>query len=465
MEEELELEVQVDDVDEVSSQVEHISLEDLSFSLDEDAEAAAEAISKTLVGRFLAKRPGLDSLLRTVMGKVWKPKMGWKMQEVEPGYFVFRFTRKIEVEFILENCPWSPCDGFLLLKPMPSNGLWRSADMNTTPIWVRANGFPLGFMTEQNAAKRDYLRFKVDIGLDSPIQAGFSLPRLNALRLWIYFKSERLPITCFRCGIIGHVDQACASQIVKMLNGAGKSVQLYGPWLRAATMEAPEQIRRANPEAYHIPEENPEPVESRPAAETFLSGVEERTEADKYGARNSGTAVSFEVPPEPLISNFGATDIADLAVVLKNSLDPSHPSRPSSSKMSKNICRPKGPKTIRPLHRGSHGAFSVGLHPQNSPKKARISDLELQTKKRQEGEELEIRYSPLTTIRTVSKQSATNFDGAGVEDKQILPLKEVICEPQQLKGDCDKAVSVNSKPNRNFGEAEEAGLIKPPRSS
>ncbi|PON70666.1 hypothetical protein TorRG33x02_256020 [Trema orientale] len=93
----------------LASQVEHNSLEDLSFSLKVDESVANEAIIKTLVGRFLAKKPVSNSLLRAVMGKVWRPKVGWKMQEVAPGYFIFRFTRRAK----------------------------KSADMNTMPIWVQ----------------------------------------------------------------------------------------------------------------------------------------------------------------------------------------------------------------------------------------------------------------------------------------------------------------------------------------
>lgn len=92
MVEELELEIQFDDIDEVSSQVEPISLEDLSFSLKVDESVANEAIIKTLVGCFLAKKPVSNSLLRVVMGKVWWRRVSWKMQEVAPGYFIFRFT-------------------------------------------------------------------------------------------------------------------------------------------------------------------------------------------------------------------------------------------------------------------------------------------------------------------------------------------------------------------------------------
>ncbi|PON71172.1 hypothetical protein PanWU01x14_076110 [Parasponia andersonii] len=200
MVEELELEIQFDDIDEVSSQVEPISLEDLSFSLKVDESVANEAIIKTLVGCFLAKKPVSSSLLRVVMGKVWWRRVSWKMQE-------------------------------------------KSGDLNTTPIWVQDYGFPLNYITEQNAEKivkcfskfleinqiqqndmmlRDHLRFKVDISLNSPIQAGFSLSRANAP------KTRGASLSINQAG----------SGTIEEGTGTGSSTDL---------------------ETYRIPEENPAP--------------------------------------------------------------------------------------------------------------------------------------------------------------------------------------------------------------
>lgn len=130
MEAELEVEVAVDMMDEVTSEVENFSLEDLSISLEPEEDLAKDTISKSLVGKFLTKRPVSNGLLRAVLDKVWRPKRGWKMQCVVGNIYVFRFQNKEKVEFILENCPWSPCDGFMLIKPLPPDGRWQSTDLN-----------------------------------------------------------------------------------------------------------------------------------------------------------------------------------------------------------------------------------------------------------------------------------------------------------------------------------------------
>ncbi|PON67169.1 Zinc finger, CCHC-type [Trema orientale] len=537
---ELELEVQVDDVDEVSSQVEHISLEDLSFALESDETVASEAISKSLVGRFLARRLVSNSLLRAVMGKIWKPKMGWKMQEVAPGILVFCFTRREEAEFILENCPWSPCDGFFLLMPMPADGLWKSADMNTTPIWVRAYGFPLSFMTEQNVAKvagrfskvheidptqrngmitKDHLRFMVDICLDSPIQAGFSLPRQNAPRVWIYFKYERLPITCYRCGIVGHVDQSCTARAVKVLNGAGKSVDLYGPWLRQGhrldhcfseleistrkvsacrcpreTMEtAHEQYRRANPEAYRVPVEIPDSDGTRDGATLMnvayrttttlgapLAAVQARTDGathpiveecmkkDNNVASGMPTAVTEITNGGPSNLIFGASEVADLAARFKGAFRPPHHNGPSSSKPNKRTSTSLARKTLRSLPQARETTSispddlspSKGSRKRKKPNTTTVASLAID------------HYTPGTFLESPTKKiRSTTLDNSSspkLSDKQTeSSIGETVGE---AKGDESKREATDigettSDPKQNFGEAEEAGLIMPLRSS
>ncbi|PON48027.1 hypothetical protein PanWU01x14_240200 [Parasponia andersonii] len=94
-----------------------------------------------------------NGLLWYVLGRIWNPTPGWKMQEVEKYNFVFSFTTRKEVNYILENRPWSPCNRFLVIREMPNDILWGSIDLSITSLWVRAYGFPVKFMTDKNAAK------------------------------------------------------------------------------------------------------------------------------------------------------------------------------------------------------------------------------------------------------------------------------------------------------------------------
>ncbi|PON45816.1 hypothetical protein PanWU01x14_255970 [Parasponia andersonii] len=159
MEDEVESEAHVSFVDEVANQIDNFSIEDFSLDLEPDEKGASDLINSSIVGHFFTKKPVSNGLLRSVLGKVWKLDKGWRMREVAPNVYVFQFPYRSNVEFILENRPWSPCNGFLLLKEMPLDGLWKSANLSSTPVWLIAYGVPLRFMSDQNAGKLASLTF------------------------------------------------------------------------------------------------------------------------------------------------------------------------------------------------------------------------------------------------------------------------------------------------------------------
>ncbi|PON94088.1 hypothetical protein TorRG33x02_101270 [Trema orientale] len=120
---EMETSLEVDEIDEVVGQVENLYFDDLSLDLEPDEESGSEVISKSLVGRFMTHKQVFNSLLRDVLCRIWNPAPGWKMQELAKHTFLFSFTTRKEVDYILENRPWSPCNGFLMITEMPNDGL------------------------------------------------------------------------------------------------------------------------------------------------------------------------------------------------------------------------------------------------------------------------------------------------------------------------------------------------------
>ena len=59
LQKELGIKLEINEMNEVTNQVEHLSFDDLSFDLVLDKEGAKETISKSLVFTFFAKRPVL----------------------------------------------------------------------------------------------------------------------------------------------------------------------------------------------------------------------------------------------------------------------------------------------------------------------------------------------------------------------------------------------------------------------
>ncbi|KAF4346204.1 hypothetical protein G4B88_018315 [Cannabis sativa] len=240
-------------VNEMIAETENCCLEDFSIQVVPDLESAQDTIAKTVVGRLFSKKTISHGTLRKTLTGMWKLRPGWRFQAPESKTFVFRLNSPREVKYVLENGPWNPCGGFLLVTNLPEDGRWESADLTKLDIWVKAKGVPLPYLTDDclvqmakrlgpllnaNKVKRngivvnDYLRFQVRLDLNRPLLAGVSLPELGQKKVWSYFKYERLPSFCYKCGVIGHLEDECSGLKRMVSTHNGRSIPLFGPWLK-----------------------------------------------------------------------------------------------------------------------------------------------------------------------------------------------------------------------------------------
>ena len=73
-----------------------------------------------------------------------------------------------------------------------------------------------------------YIRVRVEMPLNKPLQRGGYLLNEEGERMWVTFRYERLPTVCYRCGVLGHDNRHCA------VLGTEQAVEnQYGDWIRA----------------------------------------------------------------------------------------------------------------------------------------------------------------------------------------------------------------------------------------
>ncbi|KAF4388115.1 hypothetical protein F8388_014798 [Cannabis sativa] len=234
-------------------QVKVCGVEDFKLSLDENSELGANVVEKSVVAKLYSKRTIFNGLLRTILGRKWRLANGWKLIEVGPNTFIIQLTRKQEAVNIVRNGPWTIGNGFLVVKAMSEDGRWKSADLNSTPIWVRVYEVPPRFWTQKNAnaiAKKigtvvsidrlwrdgfptnKYIRLQVSIPLNKPLFVGLFLPMEEGVSLWCYFKHENMPSVCYKCGIVGHEELFCRRKRRLIADDFNRTVPMYGPWIR-----------------------------------------------------------------------------------------------------------------------------------------------------------------------------------------------------------------------------------------
>lgn len=63
--------------------------------------------------------------------------------------------------------------------------------------------------TKETNQGREYLRYRIEIDVTRPIIPGFFLERIGKELTWISLKYEKLPILCFKCGVLTHDTRSC----------------------------------------------------------------------------------------------------------------------------------------------------------------------------------------------------------------------------------------------------------------
>jgi hypothetical protein len=77
---------------------------------------------------------------------------------------------------------------------------------------------------------RAYMRIKVAVDVNQPLKKEWKIRKEGGDWIMLQFKYEKLGIFCFRCGIIGHTENFCAT---KFEEGAEEGIAGWGPYLRA----------------------------------------------------------------------------------------------------------------------------------------------------------------------------------------------------------------------------------------
>ena len=66
--------------------------------------------------------------------------------------------------------------------------------------------------THKNGVLTNYfMRFKMETSLNKPHLEGFFLKSEWWNLIWVQMKYERLPVFCYKCGMVGHKEQYCVS--------------------------------------------------------------------------------------------------------------------------------------------------------------------------------------------------------------------------------------------------------------
>jgi 14-3-3 protein epsilon len=107
---------------------------------------------------------------------------------------------------------------------------------SSTSVWVYStksrSGYRLGELKEydhRNSVHSSYMRLKVHINVNNPLQQSWQVRANEGNYVHILFKYDKISILCNLCGLLGHTDKNCP----KLFNmELGDGVRGWGENLR-----------------------------------------------------------------------------------------------------------------------------------------------------------------------------------------------------------------------------------------
>ena len=221
------------------------------IELGSNSKRAAKEIGKNcVVMKILTQRTIIIEALRKNLKMLWKPNKGVQIFEIEEDLFLVEFGDGRDKKKVMEMCPWSYEKQLILMQEFEGEMVPKEIKLQWVPFWVQMYNLPLKSMTreagyeiglklrkvlEVDAVEKGvqwgkFLRVRICIDATRKLIKGKKVSIEGGESRWIFFKYERLPNFCYRCGMLDHGEKDCLEKKGEE-PGRGEQMQ-YRAWMR-----------------------------------------------------------------------------------------------------------------------------------------------------------------------------------------------------------------------------------------
>ena len=214
-----------------------------------DADCGILECQNSLIGRIKGEKVANFTGVKKFVTAAWGYPKELRITELGPNLFQFLISRVEEREKILNGGPWIMDNQILVLRPWRAGIEEDEEAFNLAPLWVQVWNLPIHWIAKEVGRKigsifaevkeviipqgggkeGKHLKLWVTVDLSQPLPRGTAV-KLEGGYKWLQFKYERSPDFCYHCGLIGHSERSCKTQIIL---SRGQSENQYGPWMRA----------------------------------------------------------------------------------------------------------------------------------------------------------------------------------------------------------------------------------------
>ncbi|WOL04690.1 hypothetical protein Cni_G13412 [Canna indica] len=166
----------------------------------------------SLIGRFLMKSPP-HFQVRDWACTIWSSYNISNVIDLENGFFLFHFSFEEDA-----------VKGYLInLRPRKPNFKALTEELSSALVWIQLPDLPMEYWQNSNLfciaslvgkpikvdeqsfswLRGKFVRIYVDLDFSKPLKQGFWIEKPDS-GIFQAIRYERLPVFCFKCGIIGH---------------------------------------------------------------------------------------------------------------------------------------------------------------------------------------------------------------------------------------------------------------------
>jgi hypothetical protein len=180
---------------------------------------------------------------------MWGNPQGFTITEIEGGLFHITMESEVDIQRVMKGNPWTVRNCWFIVHYWDRSINPKNIDFNQVPTWIQIWGLPIHCKTTAmgnhlgsqlgkvvEAALYDYpqkariVKIKVCINVEDPIRPGMFIGNTKDGITWVDFRYENLPMFCFKCGLIGHIEDKCSYTTPALAEGGTNP---RGPWLRS----------------------------------------------------------------------------------------------------------------------------------------------------------------------------------------------------------------------------------------
>lgn len=219
---------------------------------------AGKSLKWAALLRLVSGKSIMKQSVESVLSRIWNISEPATFLKVERSTLLVIFKSAADQHKVLDGGPWSVEGNAVLLQQWESGMTEEDFHNNLINVWVQVRRLPFEFRcykyakdivkfageVVENISTDDqneevfcgqFVRIKIRLDVSKPILPGLFLRREDRNPVWIAFKYEKLPIMCFKCGLIGHDFKMCKVSQHKKDN-------LFGNWMKAEDSSVNVQI-------------------------------------------------------------------------------------------------------------------------------------------------------------------------------------------------------------------------------